>query len=505
MSTPLVLGIDLGTESVRVEALSPDGIRVAAGEQSYRTDFPGAGWAEQNPRDWWAALKDALSQVSAKTRLAEVRALAVSATSSTVVACTSAGEPLAPALLWMDSRAVEETDVINATRHPVLRFAGGQASPEWIVPKTLWLKRHRPDLWSHPGLKVVEAVDWLNFRLTGRWAAARCNAVCKGLYGEAGWDSRFLEAIGLEDYRHVWPQDVVALGEPLERLSPAAASELGLPGTALVVQGAIDAHIGMLGMGITEAGQLAITMGTSFVHLGLSHQPHFHPGLWGPYPEPIYSGMWLLEGGQISAGSITRWFRDRLAPDLPAAEAYARLTAEAAATPPGADGLVLLDYWQGNRTPLREPRLSGAVWGLRLHHTRGHLYRAVLEGVACGTRHVLDAFAEAGYEVRQIVAGGGVTRNPLWLQILADVTGRPLQLAAASNTSVTGAAVAAAAGAGMYENVAAAARAMTAYAGMVEPQPHLRSVYDALYARYRETSERLAPLMTSQSAGALTA
>lgn len=500
-SGPLVLGIDLGTESLRVEALSPDGDRVGAAERPYATHYPRAGWAEQHPRDWWLALKEALAELGTRTPLAEVRALAVSATSSTVVASTADGEPLAPAILWMDSRAVEEADVINATGHPALRFAGGQVSAEWLVPKTMWLKRHRADLWQQSGLRVVEAIDWLNFRLTGRWAAARCNAVCKGIYGEKGWDPDFFEAIGLADYARVWPQDVVPLGVPLERLAPAAAVELGLPSDALVVQGAIDAHIGMVGMGITEPGQLALTMGTSFVHLGLASRPHFHPGLWGPYPGPVYPGMWLLEGGQISAGSITRWFRDHLAPDLPVGEGYARLTAEAAGTPPGADGLVLLDYWQGNRTPLREPRLSGALWGLRLHHTRGHLYRAVLEGVACGTRHVLDAFAESGYEVRQIIAGGGATRNQLWLQILADVTGRPLQLAAAANTSVTGAAVTAAAGAGLYESVAAAARAMTAFAGTVEPQPHLQELYDGLYERYRQTGERLGPLMTASEAG----
>lgn len=496
----MVLGLDFGTESLRVGLFAADGTPVASVEHPYPTAFPRAGWAEQDPGDWWAALQTALAGLRRHASLDQVVAAAVAATSSTVVVARPDGEPLAPAILWMDSRAEAEAEAVGRTGHPVLRYSGGRVSVEWMTPKALWLKHHRPGL-LEPGVRVVEAVDWLNFRLTGRWAVARCNAVCKWNYLETGWDPDFFAAIGLPEYRDLWPQDVLAPGEPVEYVAPHVAAELGLPARVLVVQGAIDAHLGLLGMGITDPGQVGVTMGTSFVHLGLSEQPYFHPGLWGPYPGAVYPHLWLLEGGQISAGSITRWFRDHLAPDLPPADAYQRLTAEAAAAPPGADGLVLLDYWQGNRTPLREPRLSGAVWGFRLHHTRGHLYRAILEGVACGNRHVFAALAESGYTAHEVIVAGGITRNEVWLQILADVLGQPLRLCRTANTSVLGAAVAAAAGAGIYASVGEAARTMTALAETVEPRPEHRSVYDDLYGRYRQTQAGLGPLMLAAEPG----
>jgi len=501
----LVLGIDLGTESLRVAAVAPDGTELASASAGYASTFPQPDFVEQSPADWWQSLRNALGLLSKQVDLKRIQALAISATSSTVLAVDkNTGEPLGPALLWMDSRAKEEAKVINRTGHPALRYSGGQVSVEWMVPKTLWLRKHMPELATRP-YRIVEALDWLNFKLTGRWAASRLNAVCKWLYVDelGGWDPTLFEQIGLPDVNEIWPSPVLPVGTPVERIRPQVAAELGLASDVLVAQGGIDAHLGLLGMGVNRPGQMGLIAGTSFVHMLMSDRPLFHPGLWGPYWAPIYPDQWLIEGGQISCGSITRWFRETCCRDLPQTEeAYSALIAEAAQTPPGADGLCLLDFWQGNRTPYRDPDVSGAIWGLRLHHNRGHLFRAIMEGIACGTRNILEVAATAGGNITEIIASGGATKNRLWMQILADITGRPITISANANASCLGAAVAAAVGLGWYPSLVEAADRMTAKGDRIEPDPANAAVYQDLFETYVATCNALFPLMHNKAAKA---
>lgn len=499
-----VLGIDLGTESLRVAVVDARGREIASASASYPSQFPEPGHAEQSPADWWLALKQSLSQVGQATDLKQIRALGISATSSTVLAADAeTGAPLTAAILWMDSRAKEESEVFNRTNHPALRYSGGQVSVEWMGPKTLWLRRHLPEL-RQRDYRIVEALDWLNFKLTRRWVASRLNAVCKWVYVDeyGGWNPSLFRQVDLPDVLEIWPHPVLPVGTPVEHIRPEIARELGLSPDVLVVQGGIDAHLGLLGMGVFKPGQLGLIAGTSFVHMLMCDHPIYHPGLWGPYWAPLYPDLWLLEGGQISGGSITRWFRDTLARDLPSdSSAYATLIDEAAQAPPGADGLCLLDFWQGNRTPYRDPDLTGAIWGMRLHHTRGHLFRAVMEGVACGTRNILRVAESAGAVIDEIIISGGVTKNPLWLQILADMTGRPITIAGSSNASCLGAAIAAAVGLGWYENLVTAAVEMSTHGRRVEPDESKAAVYAEVFERYLNTYTALSPLMHAGGTG----
>lgn len=499
----LVLGADFGTQGVRVAVFDGLGQLITMNFQTYPTFYPKPGWAEQHPDSWWEAFKEALANCLGQVKHQEkIRGMTLCSTSSTVLAADKAGVPLTEAILWMDNRATAEAEKINSSEHVYLKFSGGSDSVEWMLPKTLWLKNNRPDIYQQAHI-IVEMQDWLNFKLTGQWVASRCNATCKWNYvdlqGEGGWSDKFMQEIGLGDYRWKIPTRVISVGQSVGKITDAVARELGLPPELQVFQGGIDAHIGMLGMGVVEPGQMSIIMGTSFVHLAHAPKPIFKKGLWGPYPHALIDNLWLLEGGQVSCGSLTRWFKDQMAKELAYTQAgkepYQVLMEEADQVPPGSEGLVVLDTWQGNRTPYRDPLAKGCIWGLTLSHSRAHIYRALLESVAYGTKNILNCFSESDFRIEQIVACGGVLKNKLWLQIIADVTGLPIQKTKFSEAGVLGCAICSCAGLGIYRDLAEAAKTMVQYGERVEPNAENHLHYSYYFEKYRQTYELLAPQM----------
>jgi ribulose kinase len=284
-------------------------------------------------------------------------------------------------------------------------------------------------------------------------------------------------------------------------LSASAASELGLrPGTP-VAQGGIDAYLGMLGMGAVGPGDLAMIIGSSTCHLANSAAPLLGSGMSGCYPDAITEGTYTLEGGQTATGSILDWYRRHFAGNEAAEAAkagrhvYEVLDAKAAAVPPGSDGLVCLDYWQGNRCPLKDPRGRGVFWGLTLAHGPGHVFRSIYEATAYGTRHILEDLQAHGFILRRLFAGGGGAKSRLWIQIQADVLNRPVSLPAESEACALGSALVAAVHAGRYADLDEAAKAMVRIAEVVEPRPETRAAYEEGYARYRATYPALRELM----------
>lgn len=500
MRRSLVLGVDFGTQGVRTAVFEQNGNCLKMAFASYETNYPGPGLAEQDAGDWWSAFKKALTETLAGVEASALKGMAIGATSSTVLPIDKDGNPLTPAILWMDTRATSQAQKINYTGHPILEFSGGQDSVEWMLPKTLWLKEERPEIYNQ-AYRIVEELDWINLRLTGRLVASKCTATCKWNYADTtgGWSDRFMQQIGLEDFRDKIPTEVVPIGSPIGVITAETAAELGLPVGIKVFQGGIDAHMCMLGLGVVNPGQMGVIMGTSFVHLALTKEPVFHPGLWGPYPGAVLEGLWLLEGGQVSSGSLTRWFKDQLAGDLTendtGEDPYAILARQAAEVSPGSDGLIMLDTWQGNRTPYRDPLARGAAVGLTLSHTRAHLYRAMLESVAYGTRNILEAFDVADCPVNELIASGGVLKNPVWMQIIADVTGVPLRKAGFTEAGVLGCAIAAFSGLGIYKDLPEAAAAMVQYGETVLPNLQNRELYDFYFEGYKRTYQLLSPEM----------
>lgn len=501
---PYLIGIDAGTQSLRTGIFDAQGNPVAYATREYPVDFPRVGWAEQKPQDWWDAACETVRACIQKSGVKpeEVEAISLDGTACTVVACDSAGQPLRPAMLWMDVRAHEQAERVTATGDPVLKYVGGIESPEWMLPKSLWLKENEPDVWKRAA-RIAECVDWLTFRLTGRWTASLNNVTCKWNYAtpEGGWPERLLNRLGLSDLLEKWPKEVLAIAEPAGELTEKAAKEVGLRAGIPVAEGGIDAYTGMLGLAVTKPGRMAVVMGSSTCHLALSEQGVFGSGVWGPYPDALLRGMWVLEGGQTATGSIVKWFRDNFAhrqaeeAQAKGVDAYELLDEEASKIPAGSEGLVLIDYFQGNRTPIRDPLVRGALWGLGLRHGPGHIFRAIYEGTAYGTRHILEDLAAHGFRATEIYACGGGAKSRLWLQIHSDVCGLPIYLTAVPEATTLGSAIAAAVGAGIFASLPEASQNMVRVTEEITPNPENRETYDFYYKQYLETYPRLSELM----------
>jgi ribulokinase len=421
----LFLGVDFGTQGVRVGVVNMKGKIVSTHEIKYPIAHPKPGYATQDPSNWWdgfeRALDMALLNIPSGHSRKDIKGLSLDTTSATVVPVDEDGEALDEAILWMDIRATKQADRINATKHRVLDYCGGAVSPEWAIPKVLWLKEEKPEIYEK-SYKIVEQQDYFNHKLTGNWVVSQVNAVCKWNYiaGE-GYDEDYLNQVGLEDYEEKIVTDVVPMGEHIGNLTDELAQRFELDAIP-IYQGGIDAHIGMVGMGVTKPGTMAASMGTSIVQLLLTDSKDQVDGIWGPYHEAMFEGLTLLEAGQVSAGSVQSWFTKQF--EKGDSNAFQTLQNEIKEIPIGSDGVRALDFFQGNRTPYRDAYATGNIDGLTLQHTPAHIYRALLESVAFGFRNINDNFEKHGVPVDRVVATGGITKNKEWMQIIADVTGK---------------------------------------------------------------------------------
>ncbi|MBA3947538.1 MAG: xylulose kinase [Herpetosiphonaceae bacterium] len=505
---PYVLGIDGGTNAIKVGLYDLRGNRIGYGACPYSTTFSHPGWAEQSPNDWWDGLVQATRACLAEAAVPpeEVIALSADATTCTLVLLDGRGQHIGPALLWMDVRASAQAEQIFATGDSALRYSLAGCSAEWMPPKMLWLQQHEPERYA-AAHSVVEYVDWLGYRLTGKLALNINTITQRWFYDRStgGWPLSFFEAIGLGDLHAKLPKEVLPLGDVLGGLQPEAADALQLPvGIPVAVNGG-DAFVSLLGLRVVEPGDLGLITGSSNVLAGLSAERFHHAGIFGAYPDAVLPGLFLVEGGQASTGSVLAWLRDHFAKDLLAQSAatgisaYTLLEAEAEQVPVGSDGLVVLDYFQGNRTPHTDSLARGAMWGLSLQTGRGHVYRAMMEGIAYGTRAILQTFKANNYVVKRIVASGGATRSPLFMQIYADVTGVPIVLTEEPEATLLSSAILAAYAAGAFASLPEASTRMVRPSASFVPDPARHDRYDAFYQFYAETYPQLRALMHRMS------
>jgi FGGY-family pentulose kinase len=503
-AVPLFLGLDVGTQSVRAALFGLFGQCRSFATSPLDTVHPQPGWAEQDAHQWWRAackaVPEALHRAGAKPD--DIAAIGLDCTACTVIACQRDGTPLRPALLWMDQRSFREAEEISATNDPTLRYVSGVVSPEWMLPKALWLKRHDRAVYDRTE-RLVECTDWFMYRLTGDWSLSLNHVTVKWNYArrEGGWSTALLRRVGLDDLLDKWPKAIIPLGKGEAKLTTDAAAQLDLrPGTP-VAQGGIDAYLGMLGLGAVGAGHLAMIMGSSTCHLAMAHQELFGSGMLGCYPDAVLEGLYTLEGGQTATGSIIDWYRRHFAGNevmeagKDGRNVFEILDAKAGSVLPGCEGLICLDYWQGNRCPLKDPLARGTFWGFTLSHGPGHVFRSIYEATAFGTRHILEDLRSFGFTVDHVFAGGGGARSRLWLQIHADILQQPIYLPEESEACALGSATVSAVHAGYYPDLNEAARKMVHIANVVEPKRENRRVYDEIFGRYLATYQALRPLM----------
>jgi FGGY-family pentulose kinase len=505
MSDPYVMGIDFGTESVRVGIFDTAGKPAIFATQTYPLYHPRPGWAEQRPDEWWAALVQATRQALADSGIPKeaIVGLGADCTSCTVLALDDAFVPLRPAIIWMDVRAAAQARRIAQTGHPALKYNGyGNVSAEWMPCKALWLKENESEIYRQARY-IGEFIDWLNLRLTGEWTASINNTAIRWYYDRAagGWPAEFYELIGLGDILEKFPPRVLDMGEVVGPLLPEVADELGLQPGIPVAQGGADAFVAMIGLNVLQPGKMAFITGSSHLTLGQSARPLHAKGIFGAYTDAVLPGQYTVEGGQVSTGSVVKWFKDNYCgkeANIAAqrgVDIYTVLTELAEKVPAGSEGLIVLDYWQGNRTPYVDPEARGIIRGLSLKHTTGHLFRAIMEGVAYGTEHILRTFRDNGYVVEEMVAAGGPTKSALWMQIHADVSSVPITLPEVPDGPALGSAILGAVAAGLFPDMQSAATQMVHIRSRIEPNLATHEAYRFYVDQYINTYPPLQPLI----------
>ncbi|PWC36067.1 FGGY-family carbohydrate kinase [Azospirillum sp. TSO35-2] len=523
--TRAVIGVDVGTGSARAGIFDLAGRRLARASRPIRMWRPDPDWAEQSSDDIWAAVCAAVREaLDGCAERPEVVGIGFDATCSLVV-LDAAGRPVTVSpegddarnvIVWMDHRALDQTGRINAGDHEVLRYVGGRLSPEMQTPKLLWLKETLPASWRRAA-HFFDLPDFLTWRATGATRRSLCSLVCKWTYlgHEGRWDDGYLRAIGLGDLVEEGHArigtDVGAVGSAIAGgLTAEAARELGLTPGIAVGTSLIDAHaggIGVIGAALPGANvdfnrRLALIGGTSSCHMAMTQAaPRFIPGVWGPYHSAMLPGLWLNEGGQSATGALIDHVvqgHPRHA-DLAAAArqrgttVYQLLNEELAALA-GRSGeplaaltrdLHVLPYFHGNRSPRADATLRGAVSGLRLSDSLEDLallYLATVQAIAYGTRHIIAAMDGTGYAIDTILACGGGTKNPVFLEAHADATGCTLVLPAEPEAVLLGAAVLGAVAGGAFPDVAAGMAGMSRAGRVMAPADGaLRDYHDAKY------------------------
>jgi FGGY-family pentulose kinase len=502
---PYLLGIDFGTGGARAGIFDTEGMPVAFGEQGFALKHPRPGWAEQDPGEWWtslvAAVRAAVGEGGVPAK--EIVGISIDATSSTVLAMDERDRHLRPAIMWMDVRSSDQADRIAATHNDALKYNGhGAVSAEWGLPKALWIKDNEPEIYKNVR-HICDCGDWLVHRLTGEWTSSINFASSKYYYDRdaGGYPESLYDAVGGGDLLEKFPQSVLDLGAVVGGLRKEVAQELGLEAGTPVAEGGVDAYVGALGLGVVEPGKMALITGSSHVMIGQTSEPIHHPGFWGAYTDAMIPGQYTVEAGQASTGSIVAWFKNQFAGDA-AAEAEGRgvdtydvLSEWAREVPVGSDGLIVLDYFQGNRSPYTDPLARGVMWGLTLSHTPGHVFRAIIEGICYGTENILRTMRGQDFEPRLNVVSGGPAKSELWMQMHADVSNVPIAFTKVSEGPVLGSAILAAVGAGVYPDTRTAAEKMVHTADTIEPDPERHEEYRFYVDRYMETYSQMKDLM----------
>lgn len=491
----LLLGIDIGTSGARAGIFDRNGNSLIFCEKSIPLYTPHSGWAEQDPDDWWQAVGAACRQAIQDSGLnpADIAGVSFDTTSCTVVVSGDDMVPLRPAILWMDMRASDQAKRIAASGHPMLKYNGyGPVSAEWLPSKALWLKENEPELYQK-ATRIYECTDWLTYQLTGQFTASLNHASCRWYYNsrEGGYMADFYACIGLEDLLPKLPEQVVPMGTQVGTLTERAAAHLGLRPGIPVGEGGADAFVGVIGLNAIQPGKMALITGSSHLHVVQTQEETHSNGMWGGYPDAIVPGLYMMEGGQTSTGSIINWIKTQLCGTYQAearergCSVYDILNERAERLPIGSDGLVALDYFQGNRTPHVDSDIRGLYYGLSLGHTPAHLYRASVESVCFGTKMIMDVFAENGVTFQEIAICGGIVKSPFWLQAHADVANVPLTVPRVSEAPCLGSAILGAVAAGVYPDIQSAADAMVATDRVITPDAGRHEEYMFYFNRYK--------------------
>jgi xylulokinase len=484
-----LLGIDVGTGGTRAVVVDEKGSVVGSATAEH-TPFssPRTGWAEQDPRDWWRAAIQAIHGVldQPEIRAEEIVGVGFSGQMHGSTLLDERDEVLRPALIWCDQRTADQcraiTERVGAGQ--LIEHTSNPALTGFTLPKMLWVRDHEPDIWARVR-SVLLPKDYVRLQMTGEKATDVADASGTLLFDVANrrWSEAMLDALEID--RACLPA-VFESPEITGSVSMVGAAATGLRAGTPVVAGAGDQAAGAVGMGIVRAGTVSATIGTSGVVFAATDRPSLDPrGRLHTFCHAI-PGRWHVMGVTQAAGLSLRWFRDQFGAGIDdGSDSYEQLTSEAARAPAGAEGALWAPYLMGERTPHLDPDARGALVGLTASHTRAHIIRAILEGVAFSLRDTFEIFREINVPVETVRLGGGGARSLLWRQIQADVYGHEVEILKAEEGAAYGAALLGGVGCGVWPSVDAACATVVRGADRISPDPANQSVLDKQYQAFR--------------------
>ena len=487
-----LIGIDIGTSGTKVIAIDENGALAASASAEYPLLTPKPLWAEQHASDWWQATCDCLRKITAQISPDQISGIGLSGQMHGLVMLDAAGEPLRPAILWCDQRTQAQCDTITRTvgKEVLVRETANPVLTGFTAPKIIWVRDNEPAIYDKARQHLLPK-DYIRFKLTGEFATEVSDASGTSLLNvpERKWSSQVLGSLQID--ASTLPK-VYESFEVSGHVSKLGAESTGLREGTPVVGGGGDQAAGAVGNGIVRSGIISVATGTSGVVFAFADSPTIDPELRVHTFCHAVPGKWHVMGVMLSAGGSLRWFRDNLCrPEMRVAELmqvdpYDLISREAATIAAGSEGLLFLPYLTGERTPHPDPQARGAFVGLTVRHSKAHMARSVLEGVAFGLRDSLEILKSMNVSIGNVRASGGGARSDVWRQIQADTFNLPLSTINSDEGPALGAAILAGVGTGLYSSVEEACAHVVKVVATTPVMQENARIYERYYAIYRD-------------------
>ncbi len=495
----MFLAIDLGTTGVKVALAEDSGRRIAYSYRTLSLETPRSDWVQQQPEAWWDACCSAASEVmdQASAAAKDIRMIGLSGQMHGPVFVNAAGEALYPCLTWADQRSAAQIGQLYDAMDTGtwLTTTGNLPAGAYTLPKLLWVKEHAPQVLDETA-HILLPKDYLRLRMTGIAATDASDASGTLMYDifQGNWCSHWAARFG---YDSAWLPPVLGSDQEAGVLTERAAQALGLTAGTPVVTGAGDLACTCTALGLLQPGAVGVNIGTAGQALSALDDPQKAAGELFLFSHAV-PGRFFALGSLFAAGLAFRWFRDTVGelekarekePNLPSA--YDLLVERASAVRPGSEGVLFLPHLTGSSTPYHERSDRGSFVGLRVHHGKGHMARAVLEGITFAMARILQVYRDCRLPVDEIRIGGGAVRSPFWQQLQADIYRQPVTPMDTEDAALTGAMIAAAVGSGQFSDWSEAQQQLTLAGNPVHPRPDAMAMYERYYPVYLQLREAL--------------
>lgn len=478
------LGIDLGTSSVKIIIMNEQGNIIESVSKNYDVSYPHAGWAEQNPDDWWNSTKNGIKELLNRENIKpeEINGISFSGQMHGLVILDDKNQVLMPAILWCDQRTQKQCDYLNKEfgQEKLSEYTGNMALTGFTLPKVLWVKENRPDIYKRIA-HIMLPKDYISFKLTGIFASDVSDASGTIMFDVKNrkWSKKIVELLKIEE--KVLPK-VYESSDVIGNVSKEASRETGLSTETLVIAGAGDQAAGAVGTGVVDSGMISVSLGTSGVVFSSSEK--FYMDKENRLHSFCHAnGKWHQMGVILSAASSLKWWVENVNLDTDG-DAFEKLLSEAGRSSVGSNKLLFLPYLMGERTPYNDPDAKGSFIGLNITHKRGDMTRAILEGVCFALRDSLEILKSMNVEMSEIRVNGGGAKSKLWRHILADVFNLKVNIVNSKEGPAYGASILAAVGCKLFKSVDEACKVLIKTSDSVEPIKENVEKYNKIYKVY---------------------